>query len=101
MNSTVMDVENEIRDLKRRVGEIEGSQDFLTQQLKGVHRDLLAFPAASKQEFERVHRHLRDHDGRFGRLQDDIRGLRTDMPRIVASAMREVLGEQPRTPRKR
>ena len=36
-----MDVEAEIRDLKRRVSEIEGSFGFLTQQIKGVHKDLL------------------------------------------------------------
>ena len=38
-----MDVEAEIRDLKRRVGELEGGFGFLTQQLQGVHRDLLGF----------------------------------------------------------
>jgi hypothetical protein len=38
-----MNVEAEIRDLKRRVAEIEGSFGFLTQQIKSVHKDLLAF----------------------------------------------------------
>jgi hypothetical protein len=40
-----MDVEAEIRDLKRRVGEREGSFGFLTRQVKGVHKDLLTFQA--------------------------------------------------------
>ena len=38
-----MNVEAEIRDLKRRVSELEGSFGFLTEQVKTVHRDLLAF----------------------------------------------------------
>jgi hypothetical protein len=38
-----MNIEAEIRDLKRRVGEIEGSFGFLPQQIKSVHKDLLTF----------------------------------------------------------
>lgn len=49
MFSMAMNVEAEIRDLKRRVSEIEGSFGFLTQQIKGVHRDLLAFQARTEQ----------------------------------------------------
>jgi hypothetical protein len=38
-----MDVEAEIRDLKRRVNELEGSFGLLTRQIQGAHRDLLGF----------------------------------------------------------
>ncbi len=38
-----MNVEAEIRDLKRRVSELEGSFGFLTRPVKTVHKDLLAF----------------------------------------------------------
>jgi hypothetical protein len=78
-----MDVEAEIRDLKRRVSEIEGSFGFLTQQIKGVHKDLLSFQARTEQRFDKV-------DGRFDRLEKGVRSLREDMPGIVGSAMREV-----------
>jgi hypothetical protein len=78
-----IDVEAEIRDLKRRVSEIEGSFGFLTQQIKGVHKDLLAFQARTEQRFDKV-------DGRFDRLEKGVRSLREDMPGIVGSAMREV-----------
>jgi hypothetical protein len=50
-----MDVEAEIRDRKRRVGEIEGSFRFLAEQVKGVHKDLLRFE-------EKTDRKLREHD---------------------------------------
>ena len=95
-----MNIEAEIRDLKRRVGEIEGSFGFLTQQLKSVHKDLLSFQERTEQKFEKV-------DGRFDRLEKEIRDvrkevgdvrkevgdLRKDMPGIVGNTMREVLRE--------
>ena len=95
-----MNIEAEIRDLKRRVSEIEGSFGFLTQQLKSVHKDLLSFQERTEQKFEKV-------DGRFDRLEKEIRevrkevgdvrkdvgDLRKDMPGIVGSTMREVLRE--------
>ncbi len=89
-----MDVEAEIRDLKRRVGEIEGSFGFLTQQVQSVHKDLLAFEAKTEQRFEKIDNKLREHDGRFDRLEREVKGLRTDMPKVVGDTMREVLREQ-------
>jgi hypothetical protein len=49
-----MNIEAEIRDLKRPVSEIGGSFEFLTQQIKSVHKDLLAFQARTEQQFEQV-----------------------------------------------
>ena len=63
-----MNVEAEIRDLKRRVSEIEGSFGFLSEQVKGVHKDLLAFEARTEQRFNKV-------DERFDRLESKIDGL--------------------------
>jgi predicted nucleic acid-binding Zn-ribbon protein len=88
-----MNVEAEIRELKRRVSEIEGSFGFLTRQIKGVHKDLLAFQARTEQKFEKV-------DGRFDRLEKEVRSLREDMPGIVSNTMREVLRERLRKSRK-
>jgi len=73
-----INIEAEIRDLKRRVSELEGSFGFLTQQIKAIHKDLLAFQAKT--------------DGRLDRLERGVRSLREDMPGIVGSAVREVLG---------
>jgi hypothetical protein len=93
-----MDVEAEIRDLKRRVSELEGSFGFLTQQVQGVHKDLLRFE-------EKTDGKLREHDGRFDRLEakvdsldrkidTKVDGLRRDLPGIVGDAMREVNREE-------
>jgi hypothetical protein len=91
-----MNIEAEIRDLKRRVSEIEGSFGFLTQQIKSVHKDLLAFQAKTEQRFEHVNGRIDKVDGRLDHIDRGLRGLRTDMPKIVGNALRDVLGNKPR-----
>jgi len=102
-----MDVEAEIRDLKRRVSELEGSFGFLTEQVSGVHRDLIAFQGEMRvfqretaERFEQVDRRFDKMDGRLdrmngriGQVESEVRQLRDDMPGIVGDAMREVLRE--------
>jgi|HubBroStandDraft_1064217.scaffolds.fasta_scaffold131105_2 hypothetical protein len=95
-----MDVEAEIRDLKRRVSELEGSFGFLTEQVRGVHKDLLAFEARTEQRFEAVDERFDKVDGRLDRVEREVRGLREEMPRIVGDTMREVLRERDTNPRK-
>jgi archaellum component FlaC len=96
-----INVEAEIRDLKRRVSELEGSFGFLTQQVKGVHRDLLGFQAKTEQRFDqidgrfdKVDGRLDKVEGRLDRVEKGVRDLRHDMPGIVGSAMRDVLRDQ-------
>ena len=91
-----MNVEAEIRDLKRRVSELEGPFGFLTQQAKTVHKDLLAFQAKTEQRFDQVDGRLDKIDGRLDHLDRGLRGLRTDMPKIVGEAVREVMNGKPR-----
>src|SRR5215831_12563723 len=95
-----MDVEAEIRDLKRRVSEIEGSFGFLTQQIKGVHKDLLAFQARTEQRFEKIDGRFDKVDGHLDKLERGLGSLRSDMPGIVAGAMREVDRERRKKSRK-
>jgi predicted RNase H-like nuclease (RuvC/YqgF family) len=91
-----MNVEAEIRDLKRRVSELEGSFGFLTRQVQTVHKDLLAFEAKTEDK-------LKEHDKRFDKIEGeldylrrDVRGLRSDLPKIVGDAVRGANAEQPR-----
>jgi predicted nucleic acid-binding Zn-ribbon protein len=117
-----MDVEAEIRDLKRRVSEIEGSSGFLIEQIRGVHKDLLAFQARTEQRFDqldgrfdklegrgdRVEGRLDRVEGRLGRVEGrldgverGLNGLREDLPGIVGDAMRAVLRESRKKSRTR
>jgi len=96
-----MDVEVDIRDQKRRVSEIEGSFGFLTQQIKGVHKDLLAFQTRATQRFGGIDGRLDRVDGRLDRVDTSLRALRKAMPRIVGDSVREVLRGQNSKPRKK
>src|SRR5215470_6554212 len=96
-----MDVEAEIRELKRRVSELEGSFGFLTQQIKGVHKDLLTFQAKTEQRFNQVDGRFDKVDSRLDRVEGGIQRLRADMPGIVTSALREVRGSTEKKPRKK
>jgi archaellum component FlaC len=103
-----MDVESEIRDLKRRVGELEGGFGFLTQQVRTVHLDLLGFQSQTNERFDAVDSRFDAVDSRFDavdsrfdKVEGDIRGLkaevaslREELPTIVGDVMREVLREQ-------
>ncbi|HZQ11718.1 MAG TPA: hypothetical protein VFB31_02790 [Pseudolabrys sp.] len=100
-----MDVEAEIRDLKRRVGELEGSFGFLTRQVGDVHKDLLAFEARTEERFDGVDQKLQEHDRRFDRLDSKIDGvdrkidtkvdgLAKALPAIVGDAVREANRER-------
>jgi len=84
-----MDVEAEIRDLKRRVSELEDPFSFLTRQVQSVHKDLLAFETKTEDK-------LKEHDKRFDKIDRDIQGLRNDIPKIVGDVMREVNAEKRR-----
>jgi archaellum component FlaC len=98
-----MDVESEIRDLKRRVGELEGGFGFLTQQVQGVHRDLLGFQELTSRRFDKVDSRLDRVEDRLERVESEVRGVKTDLaglreelPTVVGDVMREVLREQKR-----
>jgi archaellum component FlaC len=94
------DVEAEIRDRKRRVSEIEGSFGFLTEQIKGVHKDLLSFQARTEKRFDQIDERFDKVDGRLDRVERGVRGLRDEMPEIVGDAMRAVLREDGKKPRR-
>jgi hypothetical protein len=79
-----MDVEAEIRDLKRCVGEL----------------DLLAFEARTEQRFERVDQRFDKVEGRLDRLDSGLRGLRENTPGIASDAVRPLPRRRSREPRK-
>ena len=96
-----MDVEGEIRDLKRRVGELEGGFGFLTQQVRAVHLDVLNFQDQTNQRFDKVDGRLDKVEGRLDRVEGrlmrvetEVRQLREELPTVVGDVMREVLREQ-------
>ena len=65
-----MDVESEIRDLKRRVGEIEGTYGFLSGQVREVHRAVLGFQENATED--------------IGEIKSDLSQFRSEMDRFKA-----------------
>lgn len=79
-----MDVEAEIRDLKRRVGELQVGFGFMTNQIRDVHRDLLGFQ-------QKTETWQRNPDGRFDRIGgrlDHLEGKVDELPRALAEVVR-------------
>ena len=91
--SMAMNVEAEIRDLKRRVSEIEGSFGFPTQQVQNVHKELLTFEEKTEQRFDRLESKV---DALDRKIDTKIDGLAKSLPGIMSDTMREVLNEKPR-----
>ena len=73
--------------------EVEGEKMVTRHILEQTRRngdDL----AAVKTRLDRVEHKVDVIDGRLDHVETDLRALRTDMPKIVADTMREVLREQ-------
>jgi predicted nuclease with TOPRIM domain len=94
----MMDVEHEIRDLKRRVGELEGSHGFLSGQVRDVHRALLGFQESVEERFDRVDGRLDRSEGRLDRIEgrlgrvegrlDSLERKVDELPRALAEVVR-------------
>src|ERR1700733_3385588 len=86
-----MNVEAEIRDLKRRVSELEGSFGFLSEQAKSVHKDLLAFEGKSEQRFDGVDKKLNGVESKIDavdrKIDVKIDGLAKALLGIVGDAL--------------
>jgi hypothetical protein len=72
-----MDLEAEIRDLKRRVGEIEGTYGFLSGQLRDVHRAVLGFQEETTEDLGEV-------KTRLGQVEQNL----DQLPRALAEIVR-------------
>ena len=62
---------------------------FLAEQVKGVHKDLLAFQEKTERRFDRLANKI---DG----LESKVDGLAKALPGIVGDAVREANGDRGR-----
>ncbi len=76
-----MDVESEIRDLKRRVGELEGTYGFLSGQLRDVHRAVLGFQEQTNERFDTLESGVERFEARTEQQLDAL-------PRALAEIVR-------------
>ncbi len=73
-----------LEELERRVVALEKAQNENTITLKWVAGTLAQVKALADDHTERLQR----IDGRLDRIEHDVKGLRSDMPGIVADALR-------------
>jgi hypothetical protein len=89
-----MDVETEITDLKRRVGELEGAVSVLTGHLGKVHPDLVTLSSTAKVRFDTVDSLMHRVFDRLDTMNTQVWALRDDLPELVSNAVRKVQTQQ-------
>jgi predicted nucleic acid-binding Zn-ribbon protein len=83
-----MDVESEIRDLKRRVGELEGTYGFLTGQVRDVHRAVLGFQEANTEELGEIKSDLSQFRSKVERFEARTEQQLDALPRALVEIVR-------------
>lgn len=89
-----MDIEREITELKRRVGDLEGAVNVLAGQVGKVHPDLVALGAATGRRFDKVEDLVGKVANRLDTLNTQLWSLRDDMPDLVVAAIRSTKPDQ-------
>jgi len=82
-----MDIEQEIADLKRRVGDLEGAVNVLTGQLSHVQPALRKLGETNAERFDRTDDGISQVTRRLERLDTHVWSLRDDLPDMLRSAL--------------
>ncbi len=86
-----MDVESEIKDLKRRVGDLEGALNVLASQVAKVDPHLVALSAKHEERFDKIEELVGKTNGRLDLLNTQLWSLRDDLPALLADGLRKGL----------
>jgi hypothetical protein len=86
-----MDIQAEISELKRRVGDLEGAVSVLTGQLSRVHPDLVALQQQTTASFNKVEGLMTRMVVRIDTMSSHAWSLRDDLPALIADAMTKTL----------
>lgn len=84
-----MDVEREIQDLKRRVGDLEGAINVLAGQFGSLQPELVGFKEATRGRFDTLDDVLGRIGSRLDTVNTQVWSLRDDFPVLMAEAMRK------------
>lgn len=86
-----MDIEMEIKDLKRRVGDLEGAVNVLAGKFADVHPELVSLKEATVARLDGI-------DAGMGRLtkqlvdvNTQVWSLRDDFPELIGDAVKSAL----------
>ncbi|MFM1813853.1 MAG: hypothetical protein RLZ98_548 [Pseudomonadota bacterium] len=90
-----MNIENEIQDLKRRVGELEGTVSVLTGKLSTLTPDLQAIQRQTNERFDAVETKFTRLIGRLDTINTQVWSLRDDLPDLISKAVQPNNPKQP------
>lgn len=78
-----MDLESEIKDLKRRVDDLEGAVSVLTGHVGRVHPDLVHLARTTTARFDKVEDLMGKVAGRLDLLNTQVWSLRDELPGML------------------
>ncbi len=87
-----MDVESEILDLKRRVGDLEGAVNVLTGQVAKIDPHLIALSTKHEGRFDKIEDLVGKMTSRLDLLNTQMWSLRDDLPDLVRDGIKKGLG---------
>lgn len=83
-----MDIELEIRDLKRRVGDLEGAVNVLASRARPQEAEIQALRAHCAERFDGIDSVMQQVMKRLDTLNTQTWSLRDDLPALIADALR-------------
>jgi hypothetical protein len=83
-----MNIEAEIDELKRRVGDLEGAVNVLAGQLGKVHPQLSQHQQRTEERFDRIDGLVGQVVGRLDTVNAQVWSLRDDLPDLLRTALR-------------
>ena len=83
-----MDIEFEIRDLKRRVGDLEGAVNVLASRMQAAQPELEALRNHCNGRFDNIDTQITKVVQRLDTLNTQTWSLRDDLPEMIAAALR-------------
>ena len=82
-----MDIEHEIRELKRRVGDLEGTVNVLMGQVTRLYPELNTLALQTTARFDKTDDALGKVVSRLERLDTHVWSLRDDLPDLIREAL--------------
>ena len=77
-----MDIESEIEDLKRRVGDLEGTVSVITARIGNVPPELVALQQLTSCRFDGVDAAMNRFVSRLDNMNTQVWSLRDDLPEL-------------------
>jgi len=86
-----MDFENEIKDLKRRVGDLEGAVNLLAGNFSNVHPELVSLKAATEDRFDGIDVGMGRLIKKLDAVNTQVWSLRDDFPVLIGDAIKSAM----------